>query len=199
MLDDLFAVLVPLFVATTPFTVVPLFFAMTEGRGEKEAKALAHKAVLTALSVAVVIIFAGQAIFGALGITLDDLRVGGGLILLVISIYDLVFSTNRRKQSEVEEDDGADLGVVPLGVPIIVGPATMTACVTLAEGYGTFVTLVGLVLNLGLTAILLHNGHIVRKVISPGVAGAIGKVMSLFLAGIAVAMIRSGITAMLAG
>ncbi len=86
--------------------------------------------------------------------------------------------------------------VVPLGVPIIVGPAAMTACVTLAEGYGTFVTLVGLVLNLGLTAILLHNGHVVRKVISPGVAGAIGKVMSLFLAGITVAMIRSGITAM---
>ncbi|MGM0554895.1 MAG: MarC family protein [Myxococcota bacterium] len=194
-MSSLLAVIVPLFVAMTPLTVVPLFVSMVEGKSREEARDLARKAVMTALGLAILIILGGQAVFRFLSITVDDLRVGGGLILLVLSVHDLVFSTESRKQKEI----GSDAGIVPIGTPLLVGPATMTACVTLADIHGKFIVLAGLLINLALTGVLLYYQDVFTKVVHPGISKAFGKVMSLFLAAISVSMIRAGIEAMLTG
>lgn len=180
-------VLVPVLVAMNPLTVLPFFFAMSEGLPAQRSQALARKASVTAFSVAVVITLAGQAIFRILGITVNDLRVGGGLILLIIAIYDLIFSREERKRH-----DKGDLGVVPLGTPLIVGPATMTACLVLADTHGRLQVVLALALNVGLTWVLLHHAHRLRRVLSAAIP-AVGKVMSLLLAAIAVATIRAGV------
>lgn len=189
------SVIVPLFVAMTPLTVLPLFVSMVDGKPVAETRSLARKAVLTALVLAIAITVGGQAVFRFLSITVDDLRVGGGLILLILSIYDLLFSTGSRKQKEI----GADAGIVPIGTPLLVGPATMTALVTLADIHGRVITLTGLLVNLAFIGSLLYYQDIVTRVVSPAVSKAFGKVMSLFLAAISVAMIRTGVEAMLAG
>ena len=194
-MSSLFSVLVPLFVAMAPLTVVPLFVSMVEGKSEEETRRLARRAILTALGLAVAIIFTGQALFRFLAITVDDLRVGGGLILLAIAVYDLAFSSQSRKKNDV----GGDVGIVPIGTPLLVGPATMTACVTLADIHGRFITLTGLLINLAIVGALLYFQEHVTRVVNPGVSKAFGKVMSLFLAAISVAMIRTGIQAMVAG
>ena len=191
-MSNLTSVLVTLFVAMTPVTVVPLFVSMVEGKSVAETRRLARRAIMTALGLAVAIIFTGQALFRFLSITVDDLRVGGGLILLVLAVHDLVFSGESRKQAEV----GADAGIVPIGTPLLVGPATMTACVTLADIHGRLITLTGLVINLAIIGALLYYQDVVTKVLNPGVSKAFGKVMSLFLAAISVAMIRTGVQAM---
>ena len=190
MFLSLIAVLIPLFVAMSPLTVVPLFVSLVEGRSIEEARSLALKAVWTVLGLAVVIVFGGQAVFRFLNITVDDLRIGGGLILLIIAIYDLVFSQNSRK----EEALSSDLGIVPIGTPLIFGPATMTASVTLADIHGQFLVLAGLLINLTLVGLLLYYQDVVTKWVHPGISRAFGKVMSLLLAAIAVAMIRTGVT-----
>ena len=187
---SLFAVLIPLFVAMSPLTVVPLFVSLVEGKSIEEARSLALKAVWTVLGLAVVIIFGGQAVFKFLNITVDDLRIGGGLILLIIAVYDLVFSQSSRK----EEALSADLGIVPIGTPLIFGPATMAASVTLADIHGQFLVLTGLLINLTVVGLLLYYQDVVTKWVHPGVSRAFGKVMSLLLAAIAVAMIRTGIS-----
>jgi multiple antibiotic resistance protein len=194
-MSNLLSVLVPLFVAMAPLTVVPLFVSLVESKSAEESRRLARNAIMTALGLAIAIVFTGQALFRFMSITVDDLRVGGGLILLVLSIHDLVFSGASRKEDAV----GADPGIVPIGTPLLVGPATMTACVTLADIHGRLLVVVGLVLNLGLIGALLYYQDVVTKVVNPGVSKAFGKVMSLFLAAISVSMIRTGLETMVAG
>ncbi|MSP56446.1 MAG: MarC family protein [Myxococcales bacterium] len=188
MLHDFDKVFVPVFVAMSTLTILPIFLAMTEGVAEDTARTMGRRAVLTALGVAVVITLGGQALFRLLGITVDDLRVGGGLILLVLSIHDLLFGMEKRKSEGLDRDGG----VVPLGVPMIVGPGTMTTCLVLADSYGRAQVMLALVANLALTALLLENARRLQRYVNPAVTRAFGKVMSLFMAAIAVSMMRAG-------
>ncbi|MFN7142164.1 MAG: MarC family protein [Myxococcota bacterium] len=190
MFDTFDQVFVPVFVAMSPLTALPVFLSMTEGFSVPQAQSLARRAVLTAFTVAMVITVAGQAIFRLLGITVNDLRVGGGLILLVIAIYDLIVSREKRQAANME-----DVGVVPLGTPMIVGPGTMTACLVLADTHGRIPVTIALILNLVITAAILHNAQKLQSWVSPAVTRAFGKVMSLFLAAIAVSTMRVGLTA----
>ncbi len=194
MLHDFDKVFVPVFVAMSTLTILPIFLGMTEGVPRETAQTMGRRAVLTALGVAVVITLAGQALFRLLGITVDDLRVGGGLILLVLSIHDLLFGTEKRKAAGLDRDGG----VVPLGVPMIVGPGTMTTCLVLADSFGRVDVMVALVANLTITALLLENAHRLQDYVNPAVTRAFGKVMSLFMAAIAVSMMRAGFMSYLA-
>lgn len=187
-------IFVPIFVAMSTLSALPIFLSMTEGLTPEQSRRTANSAVLTALVVAMLITVAGQAIFRLLGITVNDLRVAGGVILLVLSIHDLLFSRLDRKEKELR----ADAGVVPLGVPLIVGPATMTTCLVLADVYGRGEVLVSLLLNLAITSVLLRNAHQVKRVVNPSVSQAFGKVMAVFMAAIAVSMMRVGVAAFLA-
>jgi multiple antibiotic resistance protein len=182
---------VPLFVAMSPLTVLPIFLGMTQNLDQVAARRLARQAVLTGFVIAIAIVLVGQALFSVLGITLDDLRIAGGIILLVIAVYDLIFSRAQRKASEL----GSDAGVVPLGTPLIVGPATMTACIVLADSHGRPMVILALLINLLIIAVILHYARRIEQVVSPSVSKAFGKVMSLFLAAIAVAMFRNGVLA----
>ncbi|MDP2311775.1 MAG: MarC family protein [Pseudomonadota bacterium] len=194
MLQSFDQVFVPVFVAMSPLTVLPVFLSMTEGYTLPETQSLARKGIVTAFTVAMTITLVGQWVFQLLGITVNDLRVAGGLILLSLAMYDLILSKERRKASDSE-----DAGVVPLGTPLIVGPGTMTACLVLADTHGRSLVIVALVLNLALTALLLHNAKRLQVFLRPAVTRAFGKVMALFLAAIAVSMMRVGITAYIRG
>jgi multiple antibiotic resistance protein len=187
-------VFVPMFVALSPLSALPVYLGMTEQLTAVERHAMTRKAIFTAFTVAMCITLAGQWIFRILGITVNDLRVGGGLIMLVLAIYDLLFSRQQRKEKEVS----TDVGVVPLGIPLIVGPATMTACLVLVDTHGRTLVLAALVLNLGLTWTLLHYGGFVARYVNPAASRAFGKVMSLMLAAIAVGTMRVGITSFMA-
>jgi multiple antibiotic resistance protein len=188
-------VFVPLFVALSPLTVLPIFLGMTDGMELRPARKLARRAVATGLVIAIVVVLLGQGIFKVLGITVDDLRVAGGIILLLIAIHDLIFTRERRKANEL----GSDVGVVPLGTPLIVGPATMATCLVLADSYGKLFVVAALSINLFVIGLLLHFANRIQGFVGPSVSRAFGKVMSLFLAAIAVAMLRSGIQAFVSG
>jgi len=188
-LEVFFAAFVPLFVAVSPLTILPLFLTMAEGLEPAVERQLAWRGVVTAGVVAAAVLFLGQGLFGFLGITVDDLRVAGGIILFMIAIHDIIHSRESRKTADVD----SDLGVVPLGVPLIVGPATLTACLVLADAHGHAVVLGALFANLSVVALLILNARRLRRFIRPAITRAFGKVMSLFLAAIAVSMVRHGL------
>lgn len=182
-------VVVPLFVAMSPLTVLPIFLSMTHDLDRAASRRLARGAIITGLFITVALVLVGQALFNFLGITLDDLRVAGGIILLLIAVYDLIFTSEQRKVRELE----SDAGIVPLGTPLIVGPATMTTCLVLADSHGREWVLVALSINLALMWLLLHFSDQIKRFVRPSISRAFGKVMSLFLAAIAVEMFRSGV------
>jgi multiple antibiotic resistance protein len=186
----------PLFVAINVPGILPLYLGITEVLSAGERRRLTLQAVATAMAVAVLILFAGQLIFSLLGITVNDLRVGGGLILLVLSISNLIFGDYRRRDPEDGEGAAATVGVVPLGIPLIMGPAAITSILVSREAYGYMPTLVSLTLNMALVFLIFVCGPLLMRVIGPSVNRAVAKVASLFLAAISVAMIRAGIVAM---
>jgi len=193
-LTDFVEPFLSLFVAMNAIGVLPLFIGMTEGMTVKHRRSLVRRAIATAFAIALVIVLAGRVIFDTLGITVNDLRIGGGLILLVLSITDLLFSNLTRKtQSNSGADAMEDLGVVPLGTPLTVGPAAITTILVLQEGYGYLPTVVALIANLIVSFTLFFFGPAVISYIGAGASRAIGKVASLFLAAIAIAMIRTGV------
>ncbi len=191
----------PLFVAINLIGILPLFISLTEGLSARARRSLVVQAVSTAFAVATLILFAGQLIFRTLGITLNDLRVGGGLILLILSVVDLIFGDFKRRVPESDEHHSGrhDLGVVPLGIPLIIGPAAITTILVSQQSYGYLPTLVSMVANLLLVTLVFFFGPALLSLLGAGATKAVGKVASLFLAAIAVALIRAGIFGMIYG
>ena len=191
-LNDFVEPFLSLFVAMNAIGVLPLFIGMTDSVEISARRSLVRRAITTAFVIAIVIVLAGRVIFDTLGITVNDLRIGGGIILLVLSITDLLFSNLTRK-SQGNDTAIEDLGVVPLGTPLVVGPAAITTILVLQEGYGYLPTVVALISNLTMSFTLFYFGPAVIGYVGAGASRAIGKVASLFLAAISIAMIRTGV------
>ncbi|HET9213079.1 MAG TPA: MarC family protein [Thermoanaerobaculia bacterium] len=189
----------PLFVAINVLGIIPVYLALTERMTPAQRRRLTLLAVATSSLLATLILFAGQLIFSLLGITVNDLRVGGGLILLVLSISNLIFGDYRRRDPrEDEEEDAADVGVVPLGIPLIMGPAAITSVLVSREAYGYLPTLTSLAVNMFLVFLTLVFAPYIGRFMGTAVSRAFAKVASLFLAAISVALIRAGIVGMIA-
>ena len=203
----LVAAFLPLFVAINIPGILPLYIGMTETFTADDRRQLLIRALLAALVLAVLMLFAGQVIFDTLGITLNDLRVGGGIILLVIAVTDLAFGDtkdrrggkkkDRAKLTDREEGEPVDLPVVPLGIPLIIGPGAITTILITDGAYGWIVTLASIVLNMALVFVAFTFGPSLLRLFGPGTSKAVAKVASLFLAAISVAMIRAGVLGMI--
>jgi multiple antibiotic resistance protein len=187
-MEMFWGVFIPLFVAIDIFGMVPIFLAMMGGIERSRRKKITFQALLTALGVSVLFLIAGRTIFRLLGITADDFRIGGGLVLLVLAVSDLVFS----KKTGRDLDENA--GVVPLGTPLIIGPAALTTILMLMDHHGGTWTLLSLGLNLILVWLALTFATPLARFFHPAGLKALSKVVHIFLAAIAVMMIRLGIT-----
>jgi multiple antibiotic resistance protein len=184
-------VFVPIFVAIDALGMVPLFLSLTRSATSAQRRRLIGQAVLAALALGATMILVGKGLFGFLGITISDFQIAGGLILLVISVKDLASSTDSDAKIPYDLEH---IGIVPLGIPLILGPAALTALLILADSHGFGLTFLSLVLNLALVYVIFRLAPRIEKVLTKNGAAAIAKVASLFLAAIAVMMIRKGIT-----
>jgi len=205
VIGDLLAAFLPLFVAINIPGILPLYIGMTETFTPDERRQLLIRALFAALVLAVLMLFAGQVIFDTLGITLNDLRVGGGIILLVIAVTDLAFGDIKNRRAGKKEDrktveaavrEPVDLPIVPLGIPLIIGPGAITTILVTDGQVGWVVTLLSIALNMLLVFVVFTFGPSLMRLFGPGTSKAVAKVASLFLAAISVAMIRAGILGM---
>jgi len=179
---------IPMFVAMDSLGIVPLYLGLTEAIPKESKSKLVFNATLTAMIICVAFLFVGEALFGFLGITINDFRIAGGIILLIISINDLLFYSSR-----VRDVEPSDIGIVPIGIPLIAGPAVLTTILILLNEYGRIYTIVSLLLNLLINYLALSNADFVKRVLRDAGSKAFAKVASLFLAAIAIMMIRVGI------
>lgn len=187
MITQFFTAFIPIFVAMDAVGIVPTYLGLVQELDQKRRKKILIEALLTALSVGIAFVLLGKKTFQFLGITVQDFKIAGGLVLLILSIHDLIFSDKR------ERNVSDTVGVVPLGMPLIVGPATLTAMTILIDSVGTVMTITSFVANLLITfSALLFANHILR-ILGKGGTQALSKIASLFLASIAVMIIRSGI------
>lgn len=192
-LEIFFQSFIPLFVAIDVFGVLPMFISFTNGISTERRKRLITQAMITALIVSFIFLFAGQAVFRFLGITESDFRIAGGILLLVLAVRDLSSNNPTAGRGGTTPDGDHDtVGVVPIGIPLMIGPAALTSLLLSAEAHGLTVTSFSLFLNLGIVWLVFRKSDFIEKLITRSGAKAIAKVMALFLAAIGIMMIRMG-------
>ena len=179
---------IPLFVAIDPVGLAAIFLAMGAGVPAQTRRKIANQAAWTGGGVALLFLFLGQSIFSALGITAGDFQIAGGLILFVLAARDIVHSA-----AEAPAKLADDFGVVPLGMPLIAGPASITTLILLSQTLGVAVTLVALAVNLVLVVLAFAYSEKIGRWIGATGMRAISKIISLLLAAIAVNMVRQGL------
>jgi len=179
---------VPLFFAVDAVGVLPMFIGMTEDLERRRVRKILLQSLITALLVAVLFVFVGRALFEFLGITIADFMIAGGLLLFIISIRDL-FSV-KKSQREVDVET---LGAVPIGVPLIVGPAVLTTSLICIQQYKLLNTLGALVLNILIAGITFWFGRFIIKIIGSVGTKVVSKIASIILAALGVMMMRKGI------
>ncbi len=179
---------IPLFVAIDPIGLAAIFLGLGQNLPAARRHKVADQAVWTGGLVALGFLLLGKWVFAALGISVGDFQIAGGLILFILAAKDLLSSAAEAEKLP------EDFGVVPLGMPLIAGPASITTLLVLAqnEAIGLVVTLVALAANLGLVVLALHYSEWLGRRVGPTGMRAISKIISMLLAAIAVAMIRQG-------
>ena len=187
-------VFLPIFVAVDIPGVLPTYYAMTQSLAVADKRRVARQSVLTAFSVTVAFILLGQGTFAILGVQVEDFMIAGGALLLVFAIGDLLRDGARSSSPK----SAATLGVVPLGTPIIAGPATLTTSLMLMGTYGFWPVFAALAANLVLAWLVVRHADRIIRLIGVNGATALGKVFYLLLAAIAVSMIRKGVMGLLA-
>jgi multiple antibiotic resistance protein len=186
-LHDFLLAFVPFFVAVEPFGTVPLYLALTEGMPTEQCRSIVRQSVYTALCIAISFIFLGNLLFSLLGISIADFMVAGGILLFLVASKDILSDEKPINKT------GVTFGVVPLGTPLMAGPAVLTTALLLVKQFGLTVTLAALVVNMALAGLILSSGQTIRRVLGDAGSKALGKVGYLILAAYAIMMVRRGL------
>lgn len=187
MLKNIVLALIPIFVAVDAIGVMPIFVSLTEGLDAREKRRIITQSMITASALAISFIFVGKGVFHVLGITIGDFMIAGGAILFCLAITDILNPVKARRIP------GDDLGAVPLGTPLIVGPAVLTTSLVIISEYGIIATLISVVANILLVGLVFSTSASLIKVLGEAGTKAISKIVSLLLAAIAVMLIRKGL------
>lgn len=182
---------IQIFVALDPIGIIPVYSAFTVGLAKPQRRSIAIQAIVTAFLIALAFLFVGKAVFQMLGITVADFQIAGGALLFAFAFIDLV-SSNKP-----ERTPAAEIGVVPIGTPLIVGPAVLTVLLLTVDLYGLGPTMVSILVNLLIVTAALLNADKILSFIGEGGARGAAKIVSLLLAAIGVMLVRKGIVAIL--
>ena len=179
---------IPMFVAIDPIGLAAIFLGLGQGVAAKQRQQIARQATITGGVVALIFLFLGANIFKAVGISVSDFQIAGGLILFILAARELILPASKPEKMS------HDFGVVPLGMPLIAGPALITTLIAFAQTLGIKIALAALAANLGLVILAFLFSDRLGRVIGATGLRAISKIISMLLAAIAVNMIRRGIS-----
>ena len=189
IIRELALTFVPLFVAMDPIGNLPIFLALTQEVAPKHRRRAVHVATLTALGIGLGFVVIGKAIFLLLGIEVADFLMAGGIILLILAIRYLI--TGKAVEAGDVSASGM-IGVVPLGTPLIVGPAVLASLLLLIGQYRIPIVILSFILSLVIQWVLFRQADRIVNFLGRTGVNAISKIVMLLLAAIAVKMIREG-------
>jgi multiple antibiotic resistance protein len=179
---------IPVFVAVDAIGVLPIYLGLTDGLSSTYKKKIIFQSLITASIVAVAFLLVGPLILRLVGVGVSDFMVAGGVLLLVLSLSDLL--TGQKRQQAI---DAETVGAVPIGVPLITGPAVLTTSILLANEYGIISTTLALLANFLIVGVIFFMASPIERILGQAGSRTVSKVASLFLASISVMLIRRGI------
>ena len=186
-LESFILTFVPLFIVIDALGNLPFVISLSEGMSKPERRKMVHVATITAVIVGLAFLFFGQFILNVMGISVGSFAIAGGLILLVLSIKYMM--TGRLVEATKEEM----VAVVPIGTPLLSGPATITTLLLLVRQFPLYMVLLSFVMNLLIAWILFLLSNQIVRFMGQGGLKAVSNVFNLLLAAIAVTMIIRGL------
>ncbi len=198
--------LIGVFAILNPLGAIPLFLTLTAGRSRDEMRRIAAKTASAVTAILIVALWSGQRLLAVFGIGVPAFRFAGGLLVLLIAIAMFhAKSTPARhtKEEDAEAESKEDIAVVPLAIPLLAGPGTISLVIVDAQkarGLGG-----GLVLSAGILVVGILVWLVLRLAEPIGVRlGTAGlniatRIMGLILAAMAVQFMAVGLTALLPG
>ncbi len=191
-LNFFFSVWIKFFFLFTPFFALSMFLSLTEHYTERRRKKLSFMVSGAVLVLCLVLFFAGNQLFSLFGITLDSFRIGAGSLLFLSSV-GLV----QGKMGTADTDPNKDIAVVPLAMPIVVGPATTGTLLVLgAELNNVTAKIIGclaLFLAVACLGVILNLGSLIQRALGSRGIAILSKLTGLVLAALAAQMIMTGI------
>jgi multiple antibiotic resistance protein len=190
LIEPFILTFIPIFVAVDAIGNIPLFISLVEGVNLKQRRKVILDSVTTATAVAILFMFAGKWVLRFIGITIPDFQIAGGLLLFVIAVYLLLPGISKGLFSAGQTKD---VGVFPLGTPLITGPAVLTTTLMMLDSFGIAATFISLLVNMLIVWITLAKADFVMHVMGSNGTRAFSKIMYILLAAIGVMMVRRGV------
>ena len=191
-MDQFWYAFIPLFVAFDGVGLLPVFWGLAHRLDAPHRRRAAAEAVLTALGITVGFLLVSKLVFRLMGLEIADLMVAGGVILIVLCLRELLFP------EQPPESVPRSPGIVPLGVPLLAGPAAMTTVLLVRDQAGWPITLAALLATLLLVWLILRGSEWLMGRLGTEGARVISNISSLILTGFGVMLIRRGVMAVLA-
>ena len=191
ILEPYILTFIPIFVAVDAIGNIPLFISLVEGMNKNQRQRAIAESATTATVLAILFMFIGKWVLRLIGITIADFQIAGGALIFVISMRLLLPGASKVILSDGHDKD---VGVFPLGTPLITGPAVLTTTLIMLDSFGIMPTFVSLVINMLIVWVTLAKANAIMKLMGAGGTRAFSKVMYILLAAIGVMMIRLGIT-----
>jgi multiple antibiotic resistance protein len=184
----LYLCFIPLLVAVDAIGILPLFLGLTEGYNQRDVNRIIIESVITATTVGLLFLVVGRAVLNLLGVTIPDFMVAGGLLLFIIAIKDVIGGETHDHLHNMES-----VGAVPLGVPLITGPAVLTTLILLQDRYGMFPTAIAFITNMLIAGLSFKFAKKVYGFLGKAGTRTASKIASILLGAVAVMMVRKGL------
>ncbi|MBR1369154.1 antibiotic resistance protein MarC [Methanocalculus chunghsingensis] len=191
-----------LLIIVNPLAVALIYVSLTDTMEKADRLKVAYDANRVALFVMLTFAIAGGLILQLFGISLEAFRVAGGILLFGIGMEMVYAKTSRTKMTATEKYEGIDtddVSIVPLAVPMISGPGTITTVIVLmneATDFGIYAYALVFFLCpfvIGINYYMMKNADIITKYIGPREYRVIGRLMGILLIAIAVQFVITGL------
>lgn len=182
---------IPIFAAVDALGNIPLFIVLTHSLNKRHKQRVIQESVLTATVIAVAFMFLGKALLRILDISVADFQIAGGVLLLVISVNLLL--SGKKNRGSVLTEGSADVGIFPLGTPLVTGPAVLTMTLMMMDAHGPIPTFSAIALNMVIVWLTFQYTDFFVRIIGEAGMKALSKIMYILLTAIAVMMMRKGI------
>jgi multiple antibiotic resistance protein len=203
-LSRIIEIFVTFFIIVDPIGVVPIFIAITTGASKKLKGIIAYRAVVFSIFVVLLFAFIGKNILDFFGIDINAFQVAGGVLLFILA-YDMLnahftdIKTTKEEREEVREKliEEQAVWVVPLAIPTLTGPATMSSIIVFISNSSTIVEKIAVVLSIVITLIIAYyfmvfSDKILNKLGTSGLNSA-NRILGIILLSISVKMIITGL------
>jgi multiple antibiotic resistance protein len=183
-----------LFAIVDPVGNIPMLLNVTEHVPPGQSQKAFNTAVAVGVCILVLFTFAGEQILTRVfHIEIHDLKIAGGILLLIIAIDHLIFGTLRRSVAVSGTMSPYEIGCVPLACPMLAGPGAMVTSLTSLKTFGPVPAAIAIAVVFATLWLIMRFIQPLQKLLGRLFCMVFSKVMCLFIASIGVRMIMSAL------